>query len=94
MNYKKILKASIGPIKVISIIWVFLILIVTFIYFIFFVPQSFLYPLSQDGVVFGIVSVAVSGVLFLYWLIVWNIIIKSSFHNDLQYSRENNTKLE
>ena len=83
MNARKVFLAAWGPIKTILIIWGFLLLIVTFIYFIFFEENgifSFLesYPLTQN-----VVSAIVAGFLFLFWLIVWNTLIKAFFKEDL-----------
>jgi len=94
MRYKKVLLAAWGPIKAISIVWIFLIMIIAFINFIFFDVNGLLYFLSENRISFGIVSVLISGALFLFWLIVWNTLIKAFFREDLQYWESNNHKLE
>ena len=94
MDYKKIALASSGPLKAITIVWVFLILIISFIIFIFFDPKGLLYFLTQYRILFNIITVVVAGALFLIWLIVWNILIKAFFKEDLQYLEKNGLKLE
>ena len=94
MRYKQVILAAWGPIKAISIVWIFLIMIIAFINFIFFDVNGLLYFLSENRISFGIVSVLISGALFLFWLIVWNTLIKAFFKEDLQYWENNNHKLE
>ena len=94
MEWKKTVMAAWGPIKTISVIWVFLILIITFINFIFFDTKGLLYFLQEYSITFGIVSVVISGLLFLLWLLIWNILIKAFFSDDLKYMEKNGIKLE
>ncbi len=94
MRYKKVLIAAWSPIKAIFIVWVFLIMIISFINFIFFDESGLLYFLSENRISFGILSVIISGALFLFWLIVWNTLIKAFFKEDLQYWENNNHKLD
>lgn len=94
MRYKKVLMAAWGPIKAISIIWFFLLMIIAFINFIFFDVDGYLNFLAQNTITFSIVSVVISGALFLFWLIVWNTLVTAFFREDLQYWENNNHKLE
>ncbi|NHJ39237.1 MAG: hypothetical protein FK731_04330 [Asgard group archaeon] len=94
MNNRKILLAAWGPIKTIFISWGFLIMIIAFIYFIFFDPKGLLNFQSQHPLTFNIVNMVVSGLLFLYWLVVWNTMIKAFFKEDLRYLEKNGMKLE
>lgn len=95
MDYKKVILASWGPIKTISIIWIFLITILGFINSIFFDEKGFLNFLYVDyHNVFGIVSVLISGVLFLFWLILWNTLIKTFFREDIKNQNSNNLEME
>ncbi|MBD3189314.1 MAG: hypothetical protein GF308_01650 [Candidatus Heimdallarchaeota archaeon] len=86
MDYKKIIAAAWGPIKTISLVWIFLIMIITFINFIFFDPQGIFSSLAENPVIFGILNILVAGVLFFFWLIVWNTLIDSFFKEDLRNS--------
>ncbi|NHJ87709.1 MAG: hypothetical protein FK734_19765 [Asgard group archaeon] len=90
----KILQASLGPVKAISIVWIFLLLIITFIYFIFFDPKGLLNIQNSYPLTFGVVTILFAGLLFLYWLIVWNALIKAFFREDLTYMEKNGIKLE
>jgi hypothetical protein len=68
-------------------------MILSFIYFLFFSPNGLLnfqdkYPLS-----FNVVNMVISGLLFLYWLVVWNTMIKAFFKEDLKYLERNGLKL-
>ncbi|NHJ03600.1 MAG: hypothetical protein EAX90_02165 [Candidatus Heimdallarchaeota archaeon] len=94
MNIRKITMATWGPIKTTLIVWVFLIMIIAFINFLFFDTKGLLYFLSENRFLFGIISVLVAGVLFLFWLIVWNSLIKAFFKEDLKYYEKNGQKLE
>ncbi|HUU78227.1 MAG TPA: hypothetical protein VMX55_07750 [candidate division Zixibacteria bacterium] len=94
MNIRRITLAAWGPIKTILIVWVFLIMIIAFINFLFFDTKGLLYFLSENRFLFGIVSVLVASVLFLFWLIVWNSLIKAFFKEDLKYYEKNGQKLE
>ncbi|MCF2143568.1 MAG: hypothetical protein K9W42_07700 [Candidatus Heimdallarchaeota archaeon] len=93
MNYRKILLATTGPIKAITIIWGFLILIIAFIYYLFFNPEGLLNIAESYPVTFRVINVIISAILFLYWLIVWNILAKAFFREDLDYSENNGLKL-
>ncbi|NPE09499.1 MAG: hypothetical protein GNW80_14530, partial [Asgard group archaeon] len=42
---------------------------------------------------FNVISVFVTGLLFLFWLIVWNTLIKAFFKEDLQFMKKNGLKL-
>jgi len=88
------LHAAWGPIKAVSIVWVFLIMIIAFINFIFFDPTGLLNFLDQYPITFGTLTVLISGMLFLFWLLVWNTLIKAFFKEDLQYLEKNDLKLE
>jgi len=94
LNARKIFLAAWGPIKTILIIWGFLLLIITFIYFIFF-DQSGLLSFIQDQnpLTFNVITVVVTGLLFLFWLIVWNTLIKAFFKEDLKFMEKNGLKL-
>ncbi|NHK32839.1 MAG: hypothetical protein FK730_15935 [Asgard group archaeon] len=94
MNIRKILLASWGPIKTMFISWGFLIMIIAFIYFIFFDPKGLLNFQSICPLTFNVVNMIVSGLLFLYWLVVWNTMIKAFFKEDLKYLEKNGIKLE
>jgi len=93
MNYRKIFLATIGPIKTITIIWGFLILIISFIYFLFFNPEGLLNFADVYPLTFRVINVAISSALFLYWLIVWNILTKAFFKEDLDYLKNNGLEL-
>ena len=93
MNARKIFLAAWGPIKTILIIWGFLLLIITFIFFIFFDDSGLFNPLQAYPLTFNVVSVFVSGLLFLFWLIIWNTLIKAFFKEDLQFMEKNGLKL-
>ncbi|NHJ33660.1 MAG: hypothetical protein FK732_12435 [Asgard group archaeon] len=94
MNTRKIFLAAWGPIKTILIIWGFLLLIITFIYFIFFDPSGLLsFIQDQNPLNFNVITVVVTGLLFLFWLIVWNTLIKAFFKEDLQFMEKNGLKL-
>ena len=94
MSFRKIVMATWGPIKTISIVWIFLIMIISFINFLFFDTKGLFYFLSENRISFGIVSVLISGILFLFWLIVWNTLIKAFFKEDIKYYEQNGQKLE
>lgn len=94
MEVKKILEATWGPIKTVTIVWLFLITIFGFINSIFFDEKGFLNFLYLDyRAVFGIVSVIISGILFLFWLLVWNILINAFFKEDIKVWKKNNSEL-
>ncbi len=93
MNYRKVLLAAWSPTKAIIITWASLLMIIAFIYFIFFDPIGILNIASEHPLTFRIINVVVSGLLFLYWLIVWNIMIKAFFKEDLKYLEKNGLKL-
>jgi hypothetical protein len=93
-QFKKIFKAATGPLKTIAIVWIFLLMLFSFVYFLLFDPKGLLYPLQEKNIAFGIISILFSGLLFLYWLIVWNILIKAFFKEDLSYCMKNGIKLE
>ena len=91
-SLKKILLASAGPIKTIVLMWGFLILIIVFIYFNLFEDYGLFSFLENKYMVFNTIMVTFSGILFLYWLIVWNDLIKAFFKKDLQNNKSNNIK--
>ena len=93
MNARKIFLAAWGPIKTILIIWGFLLLIITFIFFIFFDDSGLFNPLQDYPLTFNVISAFVAGLLFLFWLIVWNTLIKAFFKEDLQFMEKNGLKL-
>ncbi|MBN1330039.1 MAG: hypothetical protein JXA54_11255 [Candidatus Heimdallarchaeota archaeon] len=93
MNYRKVLIATWSPIKAIFITWGSLLMIITFIYFIFFDPKGILNIVEEYPLTFRIINVVVSGLLFFYWLVVWNIMIKAFFKEDLKYLEKNGLKL-
>jgi hypothetical protein len=93
VNFRKIVNASRGPIKAITISWVFLILIISFIYLLFFDPIGIFYNLQELPILFGILTIIVSLALFLFWLIVWNTLIHAIFKEDLHYCERNNIDL-
>jgi hypothetical protein len=93
VNTRKIFLAAWGPIKTILIIWGFLLLIITFIYFIFFEENGLFNFLLDRPLTFNVVSAIVAGFLFLFWLIVWNTLIKAFFKEDLQFMEKNGFKL-
>lgn len=93
MRYRKILQAAWNPIRTIFIVWGFLIMILTFIYFIFFDVKGLLNIQEQFPIAFNILNVAISGLLFLYWLVVWNTMIKAFFKQDLQFQEKNGLEL-
>jgi len=94
LEFRKIYQAAKGPMKAISIIWVFLIMIIAFINFIFFDPNGLLNFLNNYPVAFSILTVVISGLLFLFWLLVWNTLIMAFFKEDLQYSEKNGLQLD
>jgi hypothetical protein len=94
LELRKILLAAWGPIKAISIVWVFLIMIISFINFIFFDQNGLLNFLKDYPLTFNFLTVLISGMLFLFWLLVWNTLIKAFFKEDLQYLEKNGLKLE
>ncbi len=94
MDFRKILLAAWGPIKTIFIIWGFLLMIFTFIYFLFFAPEGLLNFQTDYPLTFNVLSAFVSSLLFLYWLVVWNTLIKAFFKEDLRYLERNGIKLE
>lgn len=93
MNARKIFLAAWGPIKTVLIIWGFLLLIITFIFFIFFDDSGLFNPLQAYPLTFNVISAIVAGLLFLFWLIVWNTLIKAFFKEDLQFMEKNGLKL-
>jgi len=93
LNARKIFLAAWGPIKTLLIIWGFLLLIITFIFFIFFEENGLFNSLQDHPLTFNVVSVFVTGLLFLFWLIVWNTLIKAFFKEDLQFMENNSLKL-
>ena len=94
LDFKKILLAAWGPIKAISIVWIFLIMIIAFINFIFFDKNGLLNFLNEYPVTFNFLTILISGMLFLFWLLVWNTLIKAFFKEDLLYLEKNGLKLE
>ena len=94
MNFKKIAIAAWGPIKTITIIWIFLIMLLSFINFIFFDDAGLLAFLKSNPFVFGMLNVFISGLLFLFWLVVWNTLIHAFFKEDLRYLERNGLKRE
>ena len=93
MKARKIFLAAWSPIKTILIIWGFLLLIITFIYFIFFEENGLFNFLQDRPLTFNVLSVIVTGLLFLFWLIVWNTLIKAFFKEDLRFMEKNGLEL-
>ena len=95
MNYKKLIIASWGPIKTIFIMWIFLITILGFINSIFFDEKGFLNVLYlEHRFAFSITSVIITAILFFFWLIVWNALIKSFFKDEIKNQIKQNSELK
>jgi hypothetical protein len=93
LNFRKILLAAWGPMKTIFITWGFLIMIISFIYFLFFIPNGLLNFQDKFPLTFNVINIIVSGLLFLFWLVVWNTLIRAFFKEDLKYLERNGLKL-
>ena len=93
VRYRKVLLAAWNPIKTIFITWGFLLMIITFVYFIFFDTKGVLNIQEQFPITFRILNVGLSGLLFLYWLVVWNTMINAFFKEDLKFQEKNGLKL-
>ncbi|MHA1211307.1 MAG: DUF354 domain-containing protein [Candidatus Heimdallarchaeota archaeon] len=93
MNFRKIFLAAWSPVKAILIVWSLLLMVITFIYFIFFADKGILNIGEQYPITFNVINVVISGLLFLYWLVIWNTMIKAFFKEDLRYLEKNQAML-